>query len=502
MTHLVFRFRDGTAYEVTDRHTRPYSSSARHYHHDPYYIRQLITWLPIENHDWRSLLQRISSQPLQFHSNHPGEIYDAAMQAVVRGDLRLYQLPRLGDTHCVPGANNTGLIFIRGPQPHAGTQQKPETIASPQAARQLLDDMAVNHKVLFHRLSSEGLYNSQQKTNPLNDLCQLLAKGDILVYKIPLRPPVKPPKPIEYEDTSGPQFQPVPLLAPEPEPRPAASNPPPAKPAQTAKPPAAAPNQPAQSLDECEQRLGAARERLISDGYQPKYTDEQLQAMTEKGELDDRFVARLIESDYAGDDGYLGQMNNGEVRYWSTTFNQMENADTDPKTLCELIGVDYNPKKSYTLVVVDTHAKGAGQSVTLVPTHKNLGNFTKSEIKGINPEAVDQVMTPEYNDVYAKHVAEINKQNLDIKNDEHVSRYADTNFSTESDKTAFETRTKIHSRLGANEYYTGDGTTKNLITGCPNKSGVMETFTLDKNPKTLSQLEASGGAKRIATKPL
>lgn len=81
-------------------------------------------------------------------------------------------------------------------------------------------------------------------------------------------------------------------------------------------------------------------------------------------------------------------MNNGEVKYWSTTFNQMENADTDPKTLCGLIGVDYKPENSYTLAIVDTHAAGAGESVTLVPTHKNLGNFAKNEIKGINPDAV------------------------------------------------------------------------------------------------------------------
>ena len=86
---------------------------------------------------------------------------------------------------------------------------------------------------------------------------------------------------------------------------------------------------PAQSIDECEQRLGNARERLITNGYQSKFTDEQIQALAQKGELDDRFVVRLIETKYAGDSGYLGQMNNGEVKYWSTTFNQMESADTD-----------------------------------------------------------------------------------------------------------------------------------------------------------------------------
>lgn len=257
---------------------------------------------------------------------------------------------------------------------------------------------------------------------------------------------------------------------------------------------------PAQSIDECEQRLGNARERLITNGYQSKFTDEQIQALAQKGELDDRFVVRLIETKYAGDSGYLGQMNNGEVKYWSTTFNQMENADTDPQTLCSLIGINYIPERSYSLVIIDTQAKGAGQSVTIVPTHSKLGAFAKREIKGINPEAVDGVMTPAYNQEYAKHMVAFTARQLSI--DKDIRRYADANFSSKEDKTQFKTRMKIHERLGANQYYTGDGATKNLIAGYPNKCGVMETFTYDKSPQTLGQLEASGSAKRIVMKPL
>lgn len=256
------------------------------------------------------------------------------------------------------------------------------------------------------------------------------------------------------------------------------------------------------SLNDCEQRLAVARKRLIAEGYQAKYTDEELMAIAQKGELDDRFVVRLVETKYAGNDGYLGQMNNGEVKYWSTTFNQMESADTDPKTLCGLIGVDYKPEKSYTLVVVDTQAKGAGQSVTIVPTHKNLGNFAKSEIKGINPETVDEVMTPEYNGEYAEQMVAFQADGGCIDKPEDIVRYADANFSNDADKKYFGTRAKIHARLGANEHYTGDGTTKSLIAGCPNECGVVETFTYDKNPQTLGQLEANGSAKRISAKPL
>jgi len=262
----------------------------------------------------------------------------------------------------------------------------------------------------------------------------------------------------------------------------------------------APPPKAAQSLDECANRLELARERLCEQGYQAKYTDEQIKALAQKGELDDRFVVRIIETKYAGDDGYVGQKSNGEVKYWSTTFNQMENGDTDPPTLCGLIGVDYKPGGSYTLVIVDTQAKGAGQSVTIVPTHEKLGDFAKSEIKGINPEAVDSVMTPEYNSEYAEHMTAFKKQDLNIDKEKDIKRYADAKFSSKEDKAQFKTRMKIHERLGANEYYTGDGTTKNLIAGCPSECGVMETFTYDKNPQTLGRLETDGHAKRIVMK--
>ena len=61
--------------------------------------------------------------------------------------------------------------------------------------------------------------------------------------------------------------------------------------------------------------------------------------------------------------------------------------------------------------------------------------------------------------------------------------------------------TQIQRRLGANEEFTGNGATKNLLDN-NSQYGVVETFTYDKNPQTLAKLEASGSAKRIAAKPL
>lgn len=261
--------------------------------------------------------------------------------------------------------------------------------------------------------------------------------------------------------------------------------------------------QPPQSLEACEQRLYEARERLKSEGYQPKYSDEALLAQAQTGQLDDRFVVRFTQTRYAADNYYLGPAQaDGSIRYWSTTFNQLENADTDPETICAVLGInDYNPDNDYTLVVVDTQAKGAGESVTLIPTHQELGKFAANEIEGLDPERVKEVMTPEYNEEYAVHMGKFKQGGLSIEDPKDISDYADAKLTSADDKARFKTRAQIQRRLGANEEFTGNGTTKNLLDN-NSQYGVVETFTYDKNPQTLAKLEASGSAKRIAAKPL
>lgn len=498
MVHLVLKDIFDQAYELTDRANAPRSSSALRYHSDAYSTFRFVARLPLTPDQWVQILNSTHQYPPHFHSSHPGEIYQAVAQAIMRGDLNIYQLPALGANGCLQGKKGFGLCLIQGPSPHSATDLTPEAIASPAAAQQLLDELGISSQAFLGYLTNQNLYSSFKQQNPLNEALQLLASGALLAYKIPLPPKAPPTNATEYLPPSAAD-KPVPLA---PETSPVATR---GIESSVAEPPASQPApepKAAQSLDECEKRLGDARERLITDGYQSKYTDAQLQALAQKGELDDRFVTRLTETKYAGDQGYLGQMKDGEVKYWSTTFNQMENADTDPKTLCALIGVDYKPENTYTLVIVDTQAKGAGQSATIVPTHKNLGDFAKREIKGINPKVVDGVMTAEYNQTYAEHMVTFKEDGRSIDKEKDIQRYADDNFSSNEDKAQFKTRMKVHERLGANEHYTGDGTTKNLIADCPNECGVMETFTYDKSPQTLGQLEASGSAKRITMTPL
>ena len=139
--------------------------------------------------------------------------------------------------------------------------------------------------------------------------------------------------------------------------------------------------------------------------------------------------------------------------------------------------------------------------MSIVPTHKKLGEFAKVEVAGLSSSEVDQVKTPEYNAVYAEHMAEFKAEGKDINSDDDIQEYASEIFSPDQYEQQFKTRTKIHKQLGANEYFRGDGTTENLL---PDKQqcGVMETFTYDKNPQTLSVLEGNNSEKRIVAKPL
>lgn len=249
---------------------------------------------------------------------------------------------------------------------------------------------------------------------------------------------------------------------------------------------------------ECEQRLVDAKARLQAHGYVPKYTDEELLAIAQKGELDDRFIVRFNETQWLSDENLLSRPHpaDGSTRTWVTTFNQIENADTDPKTIASVLGITYDPNASYSVIIVDTHAPDAAQAVTIVPTYKNLGAMTKSEIKDIDPKIVDQVMTEEYSAVYAEAVDALVAGGLDIHNPEEVSSFANRTFTTPTDVVSFETRATIQQEYGANPHYTGNGTTKNLLPGTI-RCGVMEVLNVDKNPKLIGHLIDNKAAMRV-----
>lgn len=222
MLNLLIKDFTGQAYELAGRSGSARASSAQRYSSDAYSTFRFVAKLPLTPDQWVQILKSTQQQLPHFHSSHPGEVYQAVAQAVLRGDLTLYQLPALGANASLQGKKGFGLCLIKGPSPHSATDLTPEAIANPAAAQQLLDTLGISPQAFLGYLTHANLFDSSQKKNPLNDALQLLASGELLAYKIPLPPKAPTAKATEYLPPSAAD-KPVPL-APESSGKAAASN--------------------------------------------------------------------------------------------------------------------------------------------------------------------------------------------------------------------------------------------------------------------------------------
>jgi len=252
--------------------------------------------------------------------------------------------------------------------------------------------------------------------------------------------------------------------------------------------------------------LAASRRRLIKRaGFTPKYTQEELVQLATQGLENDRFIVRLVESHHM--DGYqqpegsmkgtLGRPNpdNGEVRFWSTTLDQVEASDTCPRLIAQQMGVEYNPKAMYKLAIIDKNvaAQKAGAK-TMIPTFENLKGYIRDNLEGYanRDESLDQVMTPDYQAKYEKLVEGMGDAEWKDADARRIF-LVDEGLSTDSIKL-FETRFNIQDETGANQYFQGNGLTKHTGLSKDGESvyGAVETFTVEKNPKTFATMTNGG----------
>lgn len=162
---------------------------------------------------------------------------------------------------------------------------------------------------------------------------------------------------------------------------------------------------------------------IAEHGHQPKYTDVQLIEQAQAGAVaKERYHVRFMEkahqwdrSDTLQDEnkltGKLGKEFNGETgtgpRYWSTTFDQIEDADTDARLICQKLGMDYNPApdQRYVLVIIDTEKSTPLTGCECVAaTFNNISEFSNRELpRNFPKEFTDQVMNVEYQAQYKAH---------------------------------------------------------------------------------------------------
>lgn len=423
---------------------------------------------------WRGILIRSGiSIPPNFH--HTADIYRGVITLCQSGHLQLVKIPRLEQLPSIATSDGWGYCFIRGPEPHPSLSYSPILIASLQDAQHFLDSINAGEKVrsLFFQCNPFLIKGFEGGTNPYKDLAELLANKNILVYKIPVAtatPAVNamellPATAIDREIPSVPENR----LAPgKPH---VASN-------KKSEP---------KSLDDCVQGLIDARKKLDTEGYKAKYTDaQQLQKVNEGSVRQERFLVSFQTKNTNPDAKLAFQRDSGLAPVWATSFDQLENADTDPQLIADVLGTPYDTSREYVLHIVDRGESfnQFGQN-TLIPTWDNMQEPVQKYLGGKHDSHVlTEVMTPEYQKQYAKDIEAYCELGLGEFNDRDQATFSKK--LSESDKPKFGARHNVRTELGANSEFTGNGLTQSREGST--RYGVVETLTLENNSLPISRM--------------
>jgi hypothetical protein len=270
------------------------------------------------------------------------------------------------------------------------------------------------------------------------------------------------------------------------------------------------------SLKDAENRLNNVRKSIKTNGYQPKYTDKELTDMAQHGNVgEERFQARFMEEEHLQNrdtpgitlSGAMGLPMKGTTgkgaKYWSTSFDQIEDADTDPKLLSEKLGLTYNPKSTYALIIVDREkAVPLAGTKSVSATFKNVSEFANTELPDDFPKAfTDAAMTPEFQAKYAKHHAEaVDSGALPdqwSKDVDEFQKYLKTTDLSQAEQKQLATRMRMHDKIGNNCDYVGNGLTKDLNSDSPNQFGAVETLNFERKKINLKQFSDSGAIRII-----
>jgi hypothetical protein len=265
------------------------------------------------------------------------------------------------------------------------------------------------------------------------------------------------------------------------------------------------------SLSDAQSRLNSMSTEIAQNGYQPKYTDAQLKAMAISGSVaKERYHVRFMEEGYQWAygstvkdpdnlTGMLGQTLEGKSgtgpKYWSTTFDQIEDADTDPRIISEKLGLDYDPNKKYILAIIDTEKAIPLTGVeSVAATFDNVSAFANRELPDQFPKGfTDKVMNEEFQASYAEHFQKaIDDEKLEGSWDTSPKKFEDylktTSLNDHEQKLMID-RIKMQKAIGNNQYYEGNGLTKDKISESKNNYGIVETLNFERTPTNLQKLK-------------
>ena len=229
--------------------------------------------------------------------------------------------------------------------------------------------------------------------------------------------------------------------------------------------------------------------------------------MVKQGTLNERYVVTLQKR--KAPEGTVGyRRDSGRTTTWTTTFDQMERADTDPELLCDLNGMRYDPEAEWEIIIIDQgkyYQQDGG--LTFIPTYENTAKLGKQEFeKKFSPEQIDDVMSPEYSQRYSEIMKDYKNSGRSPYNRKEISEYTELTLNANpTEKSNFLARHEFTLEVGTNDYFSGDGLTKSTGNSGfipKGEHGTLETITFERNPATIAELERSGAILRIPAKPI
>lgn len=467
--------------------------------------RVFLQRLQVSEEYWRILAS--DAEEMAPFRGHQRDYLQVISNRILNGHLRIYEV-QTPDSHLLSGNLTTlqdrkGNQYLFTPASYALTRaHKPLRFNTQEEIHQRLHDLAPTLDQLQSLVTALQLAPSPKSltyTQLVDLLAEALEEEQITLY---IQAPFNRTQNNTAFETSVlvPGNRPVPLA-------------PPSKQDETPQQTEQQDTSP-KSLDEVADLLKEKREEIIRDGYKQKYSDKELMAKAEKGEIKDRFLVRLIfgeESDARKSTIGFRRIS-GRAPYWSTTLDMAEAADTDPEIIAALFGIeDFDPKQTFTLAIIDLDKmppKAERQS--FIPKFEELKDFIDKEYterEGFEPDTLDKIMTDEFSQEYVDFMGSFKQAGGNIYNPTQIKKYLASYTDDPKKRALLQARHQIQAEFGANPLYAGNGLTRISPDNRYTKEigqvyGALEIFTFERDPLTIEDLESMGAVKLINATPI
>jgi hypothetical protein len=483
---------------------------------DPYFAFQWVNSIGLNDFQWHQILSGLIG-----HS-HSNSISHEAAQLISGGKVRVYKLPSIKSAGAIPLDEKSAYQFHPSiVTQYASSPHRLEKFNSVEKAQALVNGIKWSGSALTRVASDLRMDQIIQEKIIKNgssnlefgkqEIIKFLSEGKAVVLKVeritatPSKQSAAELAPLRANDKPPPLAPETKSSAREPEEKKTDFS------ARKGVEPA--------SLNDAANRLDSMKTDIDKNGYQPKYTDEELLQQAQDGKVaNERYHVRFMEVGHQWDrkdaikdsnnlTGKLGREFSGATgtgpRYWSTTFDQIEDADSDPRLICRKLGIDHDPSKKYAMVIIDTEkAKPLTGCECVSATFGNISAFANRELPSEFPKSfTDKVMTHEFQVAYKDNY----QKALDGKfltsqwstNPTEFSNYLNTTGMSGSEKDLMLKRMAMHDKIGNNNHYLGNGVTEDKIPFSPNKCGAVETHNFERTPTDLQKLKDNNAIKIV-----